>query len=194
MKHGRFSPALAAAAALAMVPTAARHITPTVELVKQVVVIRQTLPGATQFFARNVTIGKEDFQKLKQMGDYVPEDPDVRFFYGKDPKGELVGVVLFPQVNTIQHGPIELGLTVGPNGTVASAVVTKATVETKPWVEEVIKAGFLRNFEGLPASAPADLSAKISTAGLSSMPAYMGKVINQTVNQGIVLYKVLFTP
>ena len=30
------------------------------------------------------------------------------------------------------HGPIEVGLTMKPDGTVASAVVTKAKVETKP--------------------------------------------------------------
>jgi hypothetical protein len=195
MKPLRFARALGLATALAVLSAAkARHITPVVELVKQVTVIRQTLPGATQFFVRDVTIGKEDLQKIKQLGDYVPDDPDVRFFVGKNAQGGLVGVVLFPQANTSQHGPIELGVTIGADGKVARAVVTKATVETKPWVEDVIKSGFLQSFEGVPAGTPVDRASKIGQARLSSMPAYMGEVINHGVNEGLVLYHVLYTP
>jgi hypothetical protein len=184
---------LTVGAALAVLPAAkARHITPVVELVKQVTVIRQTLPGATQFFVRDVTIGREDLLKIKQMGDYVPDDPKVRFFVGKDAKGEAVGVVLFPQANTSQHGPIEVGVTIGADGQIAKAVVTKATVETKPWVQEVIRSGFLGSFDKVPAEGPVDRRSQLDQAKLSSMPSYMGEVVNQAVNQGIVLYHVLY--
>ena len=194
MKSTALAKAMALAAAVTVLLAAkARHITPVVELVKQVAVIRQTLPDATQFFVRDVTIGKEDLQKIKQIGDYVPDDPDVRFFVGKNARGEVVGVVLFPQTNTAQHGPVEVGVTIGPTGKVTKAVVTKATVETKPWVLEVIKSGFLGSFEGVPAAAPVDLTPKIDHARLSSMPVYMGTVINRGVNQGLVLYHVLFS-
>ena len=115
----------------AMVLGAAAHPTPKVVLVRHADFIRQTIPGAKGYFVRTVTIGKEDLATIRKAGDFTPDDPDVQFFLGQGDGGATVGVVLFQQVDT-PHGPIEVGLTLGPDGAIADAAVTTATVETKP--------------------------------------------------------------
>ena len=65
------------------------------------------------------------------------------------PMERAVGVTLFQQVDT-PHGPIEVGLTFGPDGALTSADVTTATVETKPWVQEATASGLMKGFAGLP--------------------------------------------
>ena len=170
----------------------ARHPTPTVVLVKQTDVIRSTLNGATQFFVRKVTIGKGDLARIRQSVDFSPEDPDISFYLGKTEGGNLQGVVLFPQVNTT-HGPIEVGLTLKPDGTVASAVVTKATVETKPWVEEAVAPGLLKRFQGLRyGDDPKRALAQLSPGQMGQMPYWEAGVIAAAVQQGLVLHHVLF--
>ena len=176
----------------AVLLVAARHPTPTVVLVKQTDLIRTTLDGATQYFVRKVTIGKDDLARIRQETDLSPEDPDVKFYLGKTEDGSLKGVVLFPQVNTT-HGPIEVGLTMNPDGTVASAVVTKATVESRPWVEEAVAAGALKRFPGMRYGD--DLKGvlePLSPAQIGQMPYWEAGVIASAVQQGLVLYHVLF--
>ncbi len=169
---------------------AAHHPTPTVVLVKQTDVIRRTLPGATQFFLRTVTVGKEDLDRIRTEIDYTPEDPDVKFYLGKRADGQVAGVVFFPQVNTM-HGPIEVGLTMGPDGAVTSVVVTKATVETKPWVEEAVATGLLDKFRGMRYGDQVE-SALAAADRLGGMSGWEAQVITTAVHHGIVLYHDLF--
>ncbi len=185
-----------AAAALALlVPVVAGwadHITPTVVLRKQVDVIRSTLPGATQFFLKTVQIGRQDLSRIEQTADFKPDDPKVKFYYGQSGSGGLVGVVLFPQVNT-QHGPFEVGLTLGPDGTIQDVSPTKATVETKPWVEKADGTGFLDQFKGLAAGQRPDRALQVlRSAGLGDMPTWAGEQMAQAVQHGLALYQVLY--
>jgi len=167
------------------------HPTPTVVLVKQTDLIRTTLQGATQFFVRNVAIGKDDLAQIRRDVNYTPEDPNVKFYLGKTSDGKVGGVVLFPQVNNM-HGPIEVGLTLSPDGKVTSAVVTKATVETRPWVEEAEAAGLMKRFQGMRygddlKQALAPLSGKVG-----QMPYFEAEMIAAAVEQGLVLHHQLF--
>jgi hypothetical protein len=169
----------------------ASHPTPTVVLVKQTDLIRTTLQGATQFFVRNVAIGKDDLAQIRRDVNYTPEDPNVKFYLGKSPDGKIGGVVLFPQVNNM-HGPIEVGLTLSPDGKVTSAIVTKATVETRPWVEEAEAAGLMKRFQGMRygddlKQALAPLSGKVG-----QMPYFEAEMIAAAVEQGLVLHHQLF--
>jgi hypothetical protein len=171
---------------------AAHHPTPTVVLVKQTDLIRSTLNGATQFFLRKITIGKDDLARIRQEIDFSPEDPDVSFYLGKTADGQTKGVVFFPQVNTV-HGPIEVGLTLNPDGTIASAVVTKATVETKPWVEEAAGTGLLKRFQGMKYGDDMNRALGQTSAGqVGQMPYWEAQVITTAVHHGLVLYHVLF--
>ena len=169
----------------------ARHPTPTVVLVKQTDLIRMAQGGAKQFFVRKVTIGKDDLARIRKEVDFSPEDPDLSFYLGKDGAGKLAGVTLFPQVNTM-HGPIEVGLTLKADGTIASAVVTKATVETKPWVEEAVATGFLKRFQGMRYGDDVKRALSQSSGKLGQMPAWEAEVIAAAVQQGLVLHHTLF--
>src|SRR4029453_75301 len=109
------------------------HPTPKVVLVKHADFIRQSLTGATKYFVRTVSIGKEDLAAIRNASDFTPADPDVQFYLGQSQDGKSVGSTLFQQVDT-PHGPLEGGLAFGPDGAITRADVTTATVETKPWV------------------------------------------------------------
>jgi hypothetical protein len=170
----------------------ARHPTPTVVLVKQTDLIRTTLPGAKQFFVRKVTVGKEDLVRIRKEVDYSPEHPDVRFYLGKGDDGKPKGVVFFPQVNTM-HGPIEVGLTLSPDGTIVNAVVTKATVETKPWLVEAVSTGLMGQFKGMHYGDDVERALKQLPADkVGKMPYWEAQVITAAVHQGLVLYHGLF--
>ncbi|HXI19519.1 MAG TPA: hypothetical protein VNH46_00455 [Gemmatimonadales bacterium] len=184
------TPLVLALGAAALV--AVRHPTPTVVLQRQTEVIRNSLPDARQFFVRDVTIGKADLATIRREVDFSPEDPDLKFYLGKDGGGTLAGVVLFPQVNTL-HGPIEVGLTMNADGAIASAVVTKATVETKPWVEQAVASGLLKRFAGMRyGDEVADALKGVSADAIGKMPYYEAEVITTAVHHGLVLYHVLY--
>jgi hypothetical protein len=182
----------AVALALPGLAAAARHITPTVVIEKQADVIRSALPGATQYFLKTVEIGKRDMKTLKEEAGFEPESPEFKFFYGEDASGTVLGVVLFPQVNT-HHGPFEVGLTVGPDGAVRSVKVTKATVETKPWVKEAASPEFLADFKGLTAGRPATRALeRLHAAKLGEMPTFAGEQVARAVVKGLELHRVLY--
>ncbi len=183
---------LGLAATLTLTAAARPHITPTVVLQKQADMIRATVPDATQFFLKTVDVGRADFEKIRAEGDFEPEDDAFKFYYGKDASGNVTGVVLFPQVNN-QHGPLEVGLSMTPDGAIREAVVTKATVETKPWVLAATKTGLMKRFEGMrPGDDPMSALDAASASELGEMPTYMAKVTAKAVARGLVLYHVLY--
>ncbi len=184
---------VAAALAAPLLLAGAAHPTPVVKLVEHADAIRQSLSGAQRFFLRSVTIGKKDLAAIRASVDYTPDDPDVQFYIGKSADGRDVGAVLFPQANTV-HGPVEVALAMTPDGKIARVTVTKATVETKPWVEEAIRTGFLEQMQGLsptdnPATAVTSLKGK-----LGAMPYFEAEVIAAAVRRGLVVYGVLYKP
>jgi hypothetical protein len=184
--------AFVVAVALAGVSVLA-HITPVVVLEKQADVIRSTLAGATGYFVTEVRIGRDDLARIRAAGHFTPQDENVKFYSGKDAQGQTVGVVLFPQLDT-PHGPIEIGLTVDPGGAVVSVRVTRATAETKPWVEQVIRSGGLDRLRGVEHAADAASALDVGTLHLDSMPAYFADVIATAVAHGLVLYRTLYAP
>jgi hypothetical protein len=172
---------------------AAAHPTPKVVLVKHADFIRQTLgsEGATQYFVRTVSIGKQDLATIRKTSDFTPNDPDVPFYLGQANGGTAVGVVLFQQIDT-QHGPLEIGLTIGPDGAVTAADVTTATVETKPWVQEAKASGLMKGFVGMrEGDDPRKALARVQPK-LGGMPEYMAELIATAVGRGLVLYGTLY--
>jgi hypothetical protein len=170
--------------------TAAAHPTPKVVLIKHADFIRQSTAGAQQYFVRSVSIGKNDLATIRREADFMPDDPDVQFYLGEGGGGKMVGVTLFQQIDT-PHGPLEIGLTFGPDGAIASAAVTTATVETKPWVLAAISSGLMKQFVGM---RPGDDPRKPlqNVRGLSGMPQYMAELIATAVGRGLVLYRTLY--
>lgn len=170
---------------------AAAHPTPKVVLVKHADFIKQTLGGARQYFVRTVSIGKGDLATIRKESDFTPDDPDVQFYLGQGDGGKPVGVVLFQQVDT-PHGPIEVGLTFGRHGAIASAAVTTATVETKPWVQEATASGVMKRFVGMRQGDDARKALHSVDGKLGAMPEYMAELIATAVGRGLVLYSTLY--
>ena len=170
------------------------HITPTVTLVKHADAIKQAIGGAAHYFARTVDIGRNDLSSIRREASYTPDQEDVRFYYGTDEAGKLTGIMLFPEVNT-QHGPLEVGLALDSHGTVLKVIATKATVETKPWVEAMVKSGYLDHFTGLHVGDDAkQVLAHASKKELGAMPYWTAEIATLAVQRGLVLYQVLFAP
>lgn len=186
----RFGGAAGVALAAALLGAAA-HPSPKVVLVKHADYIRQTLAGATQYFVRTVDIGKQDLAAIRQHADYTPDDPDVRFYLGQGDDGAPVGVVLFQEVET-PHGPLEVGITFRPDGSIGHAAATTSTVETKPWVLEAVATGLMDQFAGMkPGDDPRTALGEVE-GKLGGMPAYMAELIATAVGRGMVLYSTLY--
>ena len=184
----------AGGAAAGVLLVALPHITPTVTLVSHAHAIEQAIGGAAHYFARTVDIGREDLSSIEREAGYTPENRNVRFYYGTDEARVMTGVMLFPEVNT-QHGPLEVGLALDPKGTVLKVILTKATVETKPWVEAMVKSGYLDHFTGLHVGDDAkQVLAHASKKELGAMPYWTAEIATLAVQRGLVLYQVLFAP
>jgi hypothetical protein len=167
------------------------HPTPKVVLVKHADFIRQTIPGARQYFVRTVSIGKQDLAAVRKASNFTPDDPDVQFYLGQDDGGRTVGVVLFQQVDT-PHGPIEVGLAFGPAGKIAHVSATTATVETKPWVQEAVATGLTDKFMGMRQGDDPRKALQAVEGKLGGMPQYMAELIATAVERGLVLYATLY--
>jgi len=125
------------------------------------------------------------------LSDFTPEDPDVEFYLGQGDGGRLVGVVLFQQVDT-PHGPLEVGITIGPDGAITSAKVTTATVETKAWVQEAVATGLMDRFTGMRAGEDSRKALATVQGKLGGMPEYMAELIATAVGRAMVLYSTLY--
>src|SRR6266702_2150607 len=129
------------------------HITPVVVLVKRPDAVQALLPGADAYVAREVHLSGTDAHQLHEAVDWSPED-GVLVFYGGTVGSTSVGALEFVRVDT-PHGPIEVAVGFTPQGAVRGVVVTKATVEMKPWVLEAVAAGLTDHYRGLkPGGAP----------------------------------------
>ncbi len=165
---------------------AALHITPTVVLVKREDAVRRLLPDATSFTAREVHLSDADAHKLHEAVDWSPEDGVLTFYSGhRDAK--VVATFVFIRVDS-PHGPVEVIVVFRPDGAVRQVEVTKATVETKPWIVEALKAGLLQTYVGLPlAGTPAGADALKDKVG--SMPDFMARQVDKGVERALAAYR-----
>lgn len=167
------------------------HITPTVALVKRADAVAHLLPGADAFVAREVHLSAADAHRLHEAVDWSPEDDIVTFYIGRrSGGGETVGALLFVRVDT-PHGPLEVAVGFAADGTVRGVDVTKATVETKPWVLEAIDAGLATRYAGLKAGdTPAGAVAVEGRVG--ALPHYMGEQVDKGVARALAAYGLFF--
>src|SRR5204862_2531932 len=140
------------------------HITPVVVLVKRPDAVRTLLPGADAFTAREVHLSDADAHRLHEAVDWSPEDGVLTFYTGSA-GSTAVGGLVFVRVDT-PHGPLEVAVGFTPQGTVRGAIVTKATVEMKPWVLEAVAAGLTNHYRELkPGEAPGGAAALAGHTG-----------------------------
>ncbi len=162
------------------------HITPVVVLVKRPDAVQALLPGADAYVAREVHLSAADAHRLHEAVDWSPED-GVLVFYGGMAGSTSMGALEFVRVDT-PHGPIEVAVGFTPQGAVRGVIVTKATVEMKPWVLEAVAAGFTDQYRGLkPGSAgPAGSAAIAGRAG--NLAVYVAGEVDKGVARALAAY------
>lgn len=161
------------------------HITPTVILMKRPDAVQRLAPGADAFFAREVHLSAPDAHRLHEAVDWSP-DEGVLTFYTARRAGTQVGAFLFVRVDT-PHGPVEVAVGFDPAGTVRAVEVTKATVETRPWVLEALQAGLTRAYAGERAGATPGGAAAVSDK-VGKLPAYMAMQVDKGVARALAAY------
>ena len=165
------------------------HITPAVVLVKRPDAVQALLPGADAYFAREVHLSAVDAHRLHQTVDWSPDDGVLAFYIGKA-GSTPVGSLQFVRVDT-PHGPIEVAVGFSPQGAVRGVIVTKATVEMKPWAVEAVAAGLTDHYVGLkPGDAPAGAAAIANRAG--SLPQYFAGEVDKGVARALAAYGAFF--
>jgi len=115
------------------------HITPTVVLVKRQDAVNHLLPGADQFAAREVHLSSTDSRRVHDAVGWKPPDGMITFYIGKHQE-QVTGALIF-MASDSQHGHSSSPSVSIRAETVRGVEVTKATVETKPWVLEACGRG-----------------------------------------------------
>ena len=117
--------------------------------------------------------------------DWSPED-GVLVFYGGTAGSTSVGALEFVRVDT-PHGPIEVAVGFTPQGAVRGVVVTKATVEMKPWVLEAVAAGLTDHYRGLkPGEVPGGAAGIAGRAG--NLAVYVAGEVDKGVARALAAY------
>ena len=167
------------------------HITPAVVLVKRPDAVLALLPGAEAYFAREVHLSNSDAHRLHLAVDWSPED-GVLTFYGGKTGSTVVGSLEFVRVDT-PHGPIEVAVGFTPDGTVRGVIVTKATVEMKPWVLDAVGAGLGDRYRGLkPGDRPAGAAAIAGRA--CNLAEYIAGEVDKGVARALAAYGTFYKP
>jgi hypothetical protein len=165
------------------------HITPVVVLVKRPEAVQALLPGADAYFAREVHLSDADAHRLHEVVDWSPEDGVLAFYTGKA-GSTVVGALEFVRVDT-PHGPIEVAVGFNPDGRIRGVIVTKATVEMKPWVLEAVAAGLPDRYRDLkPGETPSGAAALAGRTG--NLAVYIAGEVDKGVARALAAYGVFY--
>ena len=168
------------------VAAALLHISPTVILVKRPDAVKQLLPGADGFVAREFHLSSSDAHRLHEALDWSPENGVLTFYVGKE-AGSEVGALEFVRVDT-PHGALEVAASFTPQRNVRGVIVTKVTVETKPWVLAALQAGLTEHYRGLkPTDTPNGAAAIKGHVG--DLPDFMAQQVDRGVARALVAYR-----
>jgi hypothetical protein len=183
------SSALTLAAALAAAAGFA-HVTPNVKLVPRGEFLRESLPGAAQFFEKPVSLSPSQSAELHRSVGWSPKPEDTRVYVGRDAAGRSVGTVEFLWM-AWEHGPVAVGVAFDPQGTVTRVEVTDAAEEPLVWLRPIIAEGGLRCFTGLPLSAEPQPDAVTAHHHAGPMSRFCAKVLCEAVSRAQALERVL---
>ena len=165
------------------------HITPTVILMDRPTVVSRLLDGADRYTAREVHLSATDERRLHDAAGWTPPDDVITFYLGKR-ADRVEGVLVFMRVDS-PHGPLEVAVGFDKAGAISGVEVTKATVETKPWIVEALRAGLRDHYRGL-ASDASPAGAAAVTGKVGAMPAYMAALVDRGVAHAGAAYRLFY--
>ena len=177
--------------ALLLLPAArgAAHITPPVVLVSDRDALVGLLSGAQRFFVREVRLSPEQRQAVQKETGSAPDEDFYRFYLGRDGAGRLVAAATFVTDFTI-HGPVRVGVGVGPDGKVKGVTVVEVTEETYAWVKPLIDRHVVHAVVGQDGRRAIPLAERAAQARLDAMPQFYAQVIAGLVRRAAVLFDV----
>jgi hypothetical protein len=173
-RRRQLSAALCVFALLAAVPALA-HVTPNVQLVRKGEFVKQSLPGASRFLEKQLSLGESDLADIRRRTHWTPAEEDVKVYVGRDGQGQLVGSVVFLWIPS-EHGPLGLGVAFDPGGRIVRAEVTDIGSEPLAWTQPLLRADGMAAFTGLPLASPPD-PAKVAPGVGGRMSRYYAEVI-----------------
>lgn len=191
MKNTALIPILAALFAAA--PCLYAQNADTVSLVSQGDVISQSMPTAKNFYVKEIPISERNKAEIQAQGNFTPSTTELKFFYGEDSTGSLVGTVLFLKMET-QYGPIEVGVVFAPAGAVSNVVVTEATAETVPWVKAAENANVAKALIGISSASASDPLKDVSESAIGTKPYFIAQVMATAAIRGAIYYNKMFLP
>src|SRR5207245_9718920 len=143
------------------------------------------LPAAPAYFAPAVHLRTPDAHRLHKAVAWSPEDGVLTFYVGRTGPA-MVGALEFVRADT-PHGPIEVAVGFTPQGTVRGVLVTKATVEMKPWVLEAVGAGLTNHYRQLkPGDSPNGAAAIAGQAG--DLAEYIAGEVDKGVARALAAF------
>jgi hypothetical protein len=109
----------------------------------------------------------------------------ITFYLGKQ-QDRVKGVLIFVRVDC-PHGPMEVAVGFDSAGAIRGVEVTKATVETKPWIVEALRAGLTEHYRGGGGAAAATVKGKVGT-----MAEYMAELVDAGVARAGAAYRLFY--
>jgi hypothetical protein len=128
-----------------------------------------------------VHLSSSDERRLHDAAGWTPPDDVITFYLGKR-ADQVEGVLVFMRVDS-PHGPLEVAVGFDKAGAIRGVEVTKATVETKPWVVEALRAGLTNPYLGGAAS----VKGKVGT-----MAEYMAELVDRGVAHAGASYRLFY--
>jgi len=165
------------------------HITPTVTLVDRSEVVSRLLAGADRFTAREVHLSSADERRLHDVAGWTPPDDVITFYLGKR-ADQVEGVLVFMRVDS-PHGPLEVAVGFDKAGAIRGVEVTKATVETKPWIVEALRAGLTTQYRGAAVGATPAAAATLK-GNVGAMAEYMAELVDRGVAHAGAAYRLFY--
>jgi hypothetical protein len=189
MKTIKMRTSLLAGAILASSAVLGAHITPPVVLLTERQAVTQLLAGASRYSVREVRLTAARRAALEARAGWAPEEEFFRFYIGRDEAGRLVGTAVFVSDFTV-HGPVRVGVAVGPDGKVRHAAVMETTQETYKWVKPLVESGFADRYAGDDLEADFDPAPHLTVTAPGSMVRFYSEVIANLVRKGLAACEV----
>jgi hypothetical protein len=146
------------------------------------------LTGAKRYFVREVRVSPDERQALQKQIGWTPDEDFSRFYIGRNDAGQLVAATVFLTEFTI-HGPVRVGVALGPDGRAKDARIVEVTEETYAWLRPLVDHGFARDYAGRDSRASVALSERLTTIAAGEMSRFYGQVVVNLVQRAAGLYE-----
>jgi hypothetical protein len=168
---------------------ASAHMTPPVVLHSEKEVVAAATRGAAKISVREIRLTEAEREEVARRSGWRPPAGVQRFYVGRDGSGKLLSAVTFLSEFTI-HGPVRVGVAIGPDGRVRDVQVVELTEETNAAFKPLLDRGFAKELVG--ASARPALPASAANLEPQSISRFYAQIVTDMVGRAVVLYDVAF--